>query len=104
MTDQKSLSLNSSFIPPMTTDAMSLITEADRYNQNFIVYRVKQRPIEITGKARDQIIQSLTTGATFVLLGEYLVMTNTIASIEPLPLRDKTRASIYQEMKSQFND
>lgn len=89
MTNQKSLLLEKTdYRDPQTSGAISLIKNADDLKQNYIVYRVKLKPIEVSVRGRDEILKSMISGKRFIQLGEYTIMVNTISSIEPLKVKN----------------
>lgn len=104
MEDQKSLSLRSEFIGNHTENAISLIRKSDEFNQNYVIYRVKLKPIEVSESVRDSILRSMDSGKTYVQIGGITLMINTIASIEPIPLKDRLFDEQYQEMKKRFEN
>jgi len=87
--NQKSLSLaKTNYRDPQTEGAISLIKNADDLKQNYIVYRVKLKSIEVSNRGRDEILKSMASGQRFIQLGEYTIMVNTISSIEPLKVKN----------------
>lgn len=104
MEDQKSLSLRSEFIASHTENAISLIRKSDEFNQNYVIYRVKLKPIEVSEAVRGSILRSMDSGKTYVQIGGITLMINTIASIEPIPLKDKLFEEQYQKMKMSFEN
>ena len=104
MENQKSLSLKSEFINARIENAISLIRKSEEFEQCYVIYRVKLNPIEVSEQVRDMIINAMDAGKVYVQLGGITLMVNTIASIEPIPLKNKEREEIYQEMRKVFEN
>jgi len=101
MKDQKSLSLAKiSYKEPQTKDAVSLVKSSDSLEQNYIIYRVKLNPIEVSVKGRDLVLSAMSANKGFIQLGDYTVMVNSISGIDPLPRLKKEK----QEEKKQLLD
>lgn len=90
MNNHQSLSLaKTNFRSPQTSGAISLVKTQDNLNQNYIIYRVKLTPIEVSEAGRNLVLKSLNDKKRFVQIGDYTIMINTISSIEPLPVKKK---------------
>lgn len=104
MQDQKFQTLDYSFCQPRVEGLIGLIPKSKEFNQNYRIYRVKLNSIEISQQTRDELLTSMDRGKTYVQIGDYTVMVNSIASIEPLPLKDPNLSRKMEEMRKQFND
>lgn len=91
MENQKSLKVASKFCNSRYDRAKSLIPKEKKYKQNFIIYRVKLDPIEVSKEARDDILKALSENRSFIQIGDFTIMLNSIASIEPMPIKQKRR-------------
>jgi len=91
MENQKSLQLASEFTKPKYKNATSLIPKHKKYEQNYIVYRVKLNPIEVSEDTRDDILEALNANRSFIQIGKITVMLNSIASIEPMSKKKKPK-------------
>lgn len=76
--------------------AMDLIPESHKYAQNYRVTRVKNTPIDITEESARVVFEQIMAGAHAIVLGKHLVMCSNIASIDPLPIKNKPEAGHYK--------
>lgn len=79
----KALSVTTKSELPETGD-LSLITEKDKYKQNYLLSRVKLPSIEITEGMRNAVEIAMNDGKKFIRLNDYTIMINSIAGIDPL--------------------
>lgn len=89
MTDQKSLSLSSKYAETMDSEAISLVPKEKQFDQCYVVHRINLKKLFVSEQTAKMIIGSISEGKKFISLGGIFFMLNTIASIEPLPLRNK---------------
>jgi len=75
-----------------TGEAVSLIPASHKYSQNYRVHRVKLDPIDITEESAREVFKQIIGGAHAIVLGNHLVMCNSIMSIDPLPIKKKPRS------------
>ena len=85
------------FVSPRGDNSISLINPENEFNQNYVVYRVKLKNLEITQKTRDGILEALNNDKKFIQIADITVMLNAISSIEPLPLESKQEAEEKKE-------
>lgn len=102
MDNQKSLEVASKFAKPRFNQAKSLIPKEKKYRQNFIVYRIKLSPIEVSKETRDDILKALNENKSFIQIDEYTVMLNSIASIEPMGVKNQENIKKVNEMKKKL--
>jgi hypothetical protein len=76
---------------PRREGSYSLIPEDRIFGKNYIVYRVKLPPLEVTEETRNDILRGLGGNKKYVQIGDCTVMINSIASIEPLSVIDKEK-------------
>lgn len=104
MQNQKLQTLDYEFCQPRIEGLIGLIPKSKELDQNYRIYRVKLNSIEISQQTRDELLRSMDQGKTYVQIGDYTIMINSIASIEPLPIKDQELNSKIEEMRKQFND
>lgn len=103
MQNQKLQTLGYEFCKPRVEGLIGLIPKSKEFDQNYCIYRVKLNSIEISQQTRDELLKSMDQGKTYVQLGDYTIMVNSIASIEPLSIKDQELNKKMEEMKKQFN-
>lgn len=109
MEDQKSLSSTNEYAKIKDPEGVSLIPKSKQFDQCFKINRVKQSSLFVSEDARNKVLEELNLGKMFVQIGQYTIMLNTISSIEPLPLRDRTawkkeeaRLKMFEDMRNGF--
>lgn len=68
-------------------ERMSLIRRPKEFSQNYVVYRVNLKALEIDQQTRDMILSLMNQGKKFVQIDDYTIMLNSISAIEPMPLK-----------------
>lgn len=91
------------FDSPRGTEIISLIPMLKRYDQNYRIYRIGLKSIEISESTRNDVLSAMDSGKKYVQIDKYTVMLNNISSIEPLPLRDKEYDERFQQLKRGLN-
>lgn len=84
----------SEYLPAMA-DRMSLVKESKKYSQNYVIYRIGLKPIEVDQTVRDAILELMMQNKKFIQIDEYTIMINSISSIEPLPIKKPTPCGEY---------
>ena len=74
-------------LKPMSNGGWNLIPDNMMQEQNYRIERIKLPHIRVPEKTREQIVQALDEGKTYVQLGQITLMLNTIAAIEPYPVK-----------------
>ena len=67
----------------------SLVPVGREYDKNLILHRIKLPSIEITSNIRDGIEEAMSRGRLFVRVGDHTIMINSIAGIDPLPIKKR---------------
>ena len=81
LVSQRSLSLRLT-----SSGDYSLVPEGYE-GQKYRISRVKLSPVYVTEKTRDQILMAMNEGKMYVQLDMITLMVNSIASIDPFPLK-----------------
>lgn len=77
-------------------ERMSLIKKTNEYNQNYIVYRIGLKAIEIDQKVRDTMLEYMNQGKKFIQVDDYTIMLNSINAIEPMPIKKKIEKGHFE--------
>lgn len=80
---------------PAFGERMSLIRPSKEYSQNYVVYRVNLKAIEIDLQTRDIVLNLMNQGKKFVQVDDHTIMLNSISAIEPMPLKKKPEKGHY---------
>jgi hypothetical protein len=81
---------------PAFADRMSLIRESKKYSQNYVVYRVNLKAIEIDQETRNTILDLMGQAKKFVQIDDYTIMLNSICAIEPMPVKPQPKTGHYE--------
>ena len=77
-------------------ERMSLIKKSKEFSQNYVVYRIGLKAIEIDQTVRDIMLEFMNQGKKFIQVDDYTIMLNSINSIEPLPLKKKAKTGHFE--------
>lgn len=102
MDSQKLSTQVSRFTKPQIENAKSLIVREKEFDQNYVIYRVKLQPLEVSKTTRNIVLEAMNANKTYIQIDEYTIMINSISAIEPLQIKDKETWEKHQQMKESF--
>lgn len=79
------------YLKSRVPDGQSLVKPSKEFEQNYVVYRIGLKPVEIDKKVRDTILEFMNQGKKFIQVDDYTIMLNSISSIEPIPIKKKPK-------------
>jgi hypothetical protein len=82
----------------------SLVPKEKSHLQTYLIQRVKLPPLEISKETYGAICQAMDNGKKHLMIGDSLVMLNTITAIDPAPLRKKHWGVTYRDGRKEWED
>jgi len=90
-------------------DQKSLSSIPLKWEKRYLLKRIGEKDIELTLKERNAILENLMQGKSFVQLGEFTLMLNSIKSIDPfyppfnIPPRPAEKIEFIDERATTIN-